>query len=116
MAGKTLKIHIYEAGDFFRIHPPVLEVDGGDPGGGGAVNPDRVRFRNHTNEEVVVYTGPGLLSAGSAAEPVAKGGQHTKPVRSQGNGNDTFFTYQVFGVVTGRRGKGNSDPVIIIEN
>jgi hypothetical protein len=111
MADKKHFIHVYESEGEFRVHPPVLVVDGAGPR-------DDVQLVNHTTDDAVWYVGAAILDANPVATNVAKGGGKSgfKKVHSQTAGNAKLATYQVFMIQSGKKAKGNSDPVIIIEN
>lgn len=115
MAGKGYKIHVYQDSDGeFRVHPPVIEVNA--DGGGG--NKDNVTFVNYTSEDLVYVMGPNVLSASieTGSAPKNGGKSVAKDVHSGASGNSRLFSYQVIMTQSGKKAKGNSDPVIIIEN
>ena len=113
MAGNKIKVHIYDADQDFRVHPPLAEADGDFTGG----NPDQVVFRNHTAEELVLYAQAGVFAVGAIADPIPVGGKVTKTAKTSGAANTVrLIPYVIFGSKSGKKAKGNSDPVIIIEN
>jgi hypothetical protein len=111
MANK--KVHIFEADGEYRVQPPLLELDGS---GGG----DTITMKNNTGEDLVVYFPPKACVAATAGDPVAipldKGKKITATAASQGAGNSNLYAYQVIAPKSGKKAKGNSDPVLIIEN
>lgn len=111
-AGKTVTVHVFESDGEFRVHPSVIELRGD----GGST--DDIKFVNHTDEDLVFYFRPGLFDADGFAEPVKKKGNRvtSKKAKSQGAGNTTVSTYQVVMMPSGKKARGGSDPVIIIEN
>jgi len=114
MAGANHKIHVYQDSDGeFRVYPPVIVVDAD-----GGSNQDDVTFVNNTGEDLVYVMGPNVLSnaieTGSAAKHGGKSA--TKKVHSTSKGDSRLFIYRVIMVQSGKKAKGNSDPVIIIEN
>ena len=108
---KKVRVHVYESDSEFRVFPPVIELDASGP-------KDDLDFVNHTAEDMVCYFDAGLLGAGAISEAVGKQGGKSgiKKPHSQGAGNLKIAKYQVFMVQSGKKAKGNSDPVIIIEN
>ena len=108
---KKVRVHVYEADGEFRVHPAVVDLDAAAP-------KDDIDWFNHTDEDMVCYFGPGLLDANATSELVAKKGgkSETRKPHSQGQDKLKFATYQIFMVQSGKKAKGNSDPVIIIEN
>lgn len=115
MAGVNHKIHVYQDSDGeFRVYPPVLLVDAAN----GAGNRDDVEFVNHTAEDMVFFAGPGVFAATAEGAPAAKNGGKSgaKKSHSSGAGQTKLHTYQVFMVQSGKKAKGNSDPILIIDN
>lgn len=110
----TKRVHVYQADGEFRVHPPVIELDG-TPGMGSG---DKLEVVNHTTEDVVCYFEGGLLDVNPVSEPVKKGGgkSNQKKAHTQGAGNIKMGAYHVFMVQSGKKAKGNSDPMMIIEN
>lgn len=111
-APKTVKVHVFETDSEFRVHPPVIELNG------HGNNTDDIEFVNHTAEDLVFYFRPGLFDNDGFAEPVKKNGKKvtSKKAKSQGNGKITVSAYQVVMMPSGKKARGGSDPVIIIEN
>lgn len=108
----TKKVNIYAADGEYRVYPPVIELDGS----GG--NTDDIEFFNDTDEDAIFYFGPGLFDNGSFSEPVEKGKKKktSKKAKSQGPGNRKAATYQIVLMPSGKKARGQSDPVIIVEN
>jgi hypothetical protein len=106
----TKKVHVFENDGEYRVHPPTVELDGS----GG--NTDDLDIVNHTGEELLFYFGPGLFDNGAHSATIPKNGnKKTNKAKSQGS-KGKAATYKIFGVDSGKKAKGNSDPVIIIEN
>ena len=115
MANANHKIHVYQDSDGeFRVYPPVIVVDAAN----GAGNRDDVEFVNHTTEDMVYFAGPGVFSAAPEGAPAAKNGGKSgaKKSHSSGAGQTKLHTYQAFIVQSGKKAKGNSDPVLIVDN
>jgi len=107
MAAK--KVHIYESDGEYRVHPPLVELDGSVP--------DTLVVKNNTTDDLVFYVGPKVFHATDpVARPLEAGKKVTLTAQSQGANNSNAFTYQVMVPKSGKKAKGNSDPVIIIEN
>jgi hypothetical protein len=113
MPANRKKMIVYKTSDGeFRVQPPVVDLDFLDPNGA-----EVFVLRNHTDEDLVVYIGPNAFGASAVAEPLLQKGKLTKTATSQGIlGTVNSYTLQIFGTVSGKKAKGNSDPVIIIEN
>ena len=107
----TKKVHVFENEGEYRVHPPAVTLDGS----GG--NTDDLDIVNHTGEEIIFYFGPGLFASTALFDTVAKNGgnKKTNKAKSQGSSGKAA-AYKIFGVESGKKAKGNSDPVIIIEN
>ena len=103
------KVHIYQIGSDFHAFPPVVVLEGGD---------DKVRFINTTDENLLAAFPADVFDAAAKDVVIKKKGEKDSPkVKSQGSGNFKVTTYKI--TVTSamnKRVKGNSDPVIIIEN
>lgn len=106
----TTKVHVFESDGEYRVHPPTVTLDG--TGG----NTDDLDIVNHTGEELLFYFAPGLFDNKAHFDAIPKNGnKKTNKAKSQGS-TGKAATYKVFGVESGKKAKGNSDPVIIIEN
>ena len=102
------KVHIYESGDEFKAHPPLVELD-------GATN-EQLVVKNNTSVDLVFYVGAKAFDPNPVARPIEAGKKISLLAQSQGGGNSNAFPYQVLVPKTGQKVKGNSDPVLIIEN
>ena len=106
------RVNVFERGGEYVVDTPILEV-------GGA---DTVRIINHTDEDLIWRVNDNTVFTGG--NPVLE----TVPKRGNGPGSSAaknvvntanFFvavSYQLIGVNTGKKAKGNSDPVLIVEN
>ena len=108
MAAAIKKVHIFENDGEFRVFPATTQLD--------AANDDEIEFVNHTNEDAVFYLGPGLVDTDGIAEAVPKGKPKKKKAKKTNPGNFRISSYQVILVPSCKRARGNSDPVIIIDN
>ena len=114
MAKKDLTVYAYEADGEIRIFPPVITLDAT---GGGPTTPDEIDLVNATDEDLFWFVPANLLGANEVAEPVAKNKKTGKKAPNKTTANNVRKgAFIVIGQTTGRKGKGNSDPVIIIEN
>lgn len=111
MANNTKKVYVYENDGELRVHPATVEAD-------GSGTPDKLIFHNFTTEDLVFCFGPKALHANDPiAVSVEKGKKsQATSVNSQGGGNGGVFVYQVIAPKTGKKAKGNSDPLLIVEN
>ena len=115
MANANHKAHVFLDSDGeFRVYPPVIVADAAN----GAGNRDDIEFVNHTDEDMVFFVEAAVFSAAPDAGTAPKHGGKSgaKKVHSSGAGQSVLHTYQVFMVQSGKKAKGNSDPVIIVEN
>lgn len=110
MAAKDIDIYVYEDGDDLKVYPPVIKADGGGP--------DKLVFHNRTGEDLVF-----CFAAGSIKKTVKtfidvdKGANSGgDAVQSMGAGKSDLFPFQVVAYKKGKKAKGNSDPILIIEN
>lgn len=103
------KVHIFENDGEYRVHPATTQLD--------ANNNDEIEFVNHTiDQDVVFYFGPGLVDTDGFAEAVPKNKPKKKKAKQSTPGNFRISSYQVILLPSCKRAKGNSDPVIIIDN
>jgi hypothetical protein len=111
MAAKNLHVYVYESDGELRVYPPLVTADGGGP--------DKLVLHNNTNDDLVFCFGPKSLHA---TDPIFHGVNSktmvtTGPVKSQGGtGSAEMFPFQVVAFKSGKKAKGNSDPMLIIEN
>jgi hypothetical protein len=105
------KVVVYESECEFLVYPPVVVLDGGAG--------EQVEIVNYSEEDAVWFVGPGLLDSGNTVvkDVPKKGGKSgPKKAKSQGKGNTKASAYTVLMVPSGKKAKGNSDPMIIVEN
>jgi hypothetical protein len=103
------RVHVFDSDGELRVHPPLIELDGGTP--------DSLIVRNNTGEDLVVYfPAKSFNAADPVAMPLDKGKKITVIAVSQTAGNSNAYSYQVIAPKSGKKAKGNSDPVLIIEN
>ena len=99
------KVYVYKSGDGYRVFPAVVILKGGE----------RLRVINATDVEMTAIFPEGAVKASKAVEKKipGKGGKADVEARSQDI--ITTYTYTVE-PPKGAKAKGNSDPVLIIEN
>lgn len=103
------KVHVYESSDHeYRVEPPLIEVK---------QTADTMKIRNHSNDELVFYV---INGAFHATNPLVV---PLPPKKLTTIGNpilqavaDTLYNYQIINPKSGKKAKGNSDPVLIVEN
>jgi len=111
MPPKNIHVYVYESDGELRVHPPLVTADSNGP--------DKLVLHNNTNEDLVFCFGPKSLHA---TDPTfhgvnSKGTATTGPVKSQGGaGSAEMFPFQVVAFRAGKKAKGNSDPMLIVEN
>jgi hypothetical protein len=114
MPNKNLHVYVVDVDGELRVIPPTLNADGsGTPG-----NRDKLILHNNTGEDMIFCFGPRALHA---ANPVflnvgPGAASPAQEVIQKGNGNAELFTYQAVAFRSGKKAKGNSDPILIIEN
>jgi hypothetical protein len=107
MAAK--KVHVTESDGEYRVHPPLVELDGAAG--------DQMVIKNNTDDDLVIYVGAKVFHATDpVAKPIEAGKKVTLTAVTQGAGNSNAYSYQVIAPKSGKKAKGNSDPVIIVEN
>ncbi len=105
----TKRVNIFQIDGEYRVHPPVIELDGGAG--------DRLSVRNTTGDDIVVFVAPKAFHATDSVSLVVPSGKEKNMASvSQGAGVVNVFSYQVLTLKEGKKAKGNSDPVLIIEN
>ena len=112
MAANKRKVTVYEASaDEYKVYPPITTLNFADASG-----PEILVVKNDTNDDLVVYAGAGPFDVQAVSVPLPKGGKVNLKCVTQGAGESNLFTYHVLVPKTGRKAKGNSDPVVIVEN
>jgi hypothetical protein len=107
------KVNVFERGGEYVADPPIIELSGADT----------LRIINHTDEDLVwrVNDNTAFQGGNPILETVPKRGANgpgSSPAKNVANTANLFVavSYQLIGVNTGKKAKGNSDPVIIVEN
>ena|SRR6476620_2965441 len=110
MAAKNIDVYVYEDGDELKVYPPVVKADGSGP--------DQLIFHNSTGEDLVFCFGTkSLQKTVPTFVGVDKGKtSNGDAVQSMGGGKSELFPFQVVAYKKGKKAKGNSDPILIIEN
>lgn len=111
MANQKHKIHVYKDSDGeFRVFPPVLVMQGSPR----RANTDEVELINHTDEDLFWTVPAGVFDpAAGHAEKIDKG--LTSAAAKKARNASVAANYVVFMTGSGKKAKGNSDPVLIIE-
>jgi len=100
----NVNVHVYKNSDGeFQVYPPVVVVSLG--------NNDTVTLVNHADEDLGWLAPKGLFTTTvSHHDEVGKGGgKKAKAVKKEGAYNHMVL------MESGKKAKGNSDPVIIVE-
>ena len=108
MAKADKRVQIIERDGEFYAEPPYIELD---PGSG---NNSKMKIVNRTDQECTwLVTNTTLFQGGIVAEPVAA--KSLSAVKTINNAVPAgVYEYQVI-MKNGKKAKGNSDPVIIID-
>jgi hypothetical protein len=100
------KIHVYKSSDNeYRVEPPIVELKAGQ----------NFKFRNHSKEDLVFYVEAGALDANPKLEILKPGLSNALTPANQGT-SGTAYTYSIIDPKTGKKAKGNSDPVMVVDN
>jgi hypothetical protein len=103
------KVHVYESSDNeYRVEPPLIEV---------RQTTDTMKVRNHSNDDLLFYVIGGAFNAANPQlVPLPPKTLTTigSPVLQGVAG--TLYAYQIINPKNGKKAKGNSDPVLIVEN
>jgi hypothetical protein len=105
----NVKIHVYETSDNeYRVEPPLVELK-------AAV--DVFKVKNHSNDDLVIYVGNGAFHATNPEVKALKAKDLVSfPVPVNQAVTGTLYTFQIINPKNGKKAKGNSDPVFIVEN
>jgi hypothetical protein len=103
---KSRKVQVFDRGGEYFADPPVIDVAGSES----------VRIINHTDEELLWRVSDPAPFGAAVSEVIPKksGSTARSPVNTPGLVG--VFAYQLIGLSSGKKAKGNSDPVIIVEN
>ena len=100
-----VRIQVIESGGDFFVHPPTVSAE----------VTDTLRLINTTNEDLLFrFSTNGIVGAGDQTKIVASGTRvnvailNTAPLGA--------YVYQIIMIASGKKAKGNSDPVLIIDN
>ena len=103
---KTRALVSERSGEFV-VEPPLIELTGGDT----------LRVLNNTDEDLVWIVGDTTLFNGGAVVETVASRKLSQPKTAVNTPNFSgFAAYQVVMLKSGKKAKGNSDPVIIVEN
>jgi hypothetical protein len=106
MAKKRKVLVLFKDGEFV-VDPPTVELE--FQGGNG----DQLRLVNRTNEDLV-WSLEDPAAFGASILEIVKSNKFSQ-VKTAASITGVF-EYQVLMIKSGKKAKGNSDPVIIIEN
>ena len=109
MPKKKKVLVLFKDGEFV-VDPPTVELEFTGGGGGGG---DQLRLVNRTNEDLV-WSLEDTTAFGAPILEIVKSNKLSPP-KTVANVTGVF-EYQVLMIKSGKKAKGNSDPVIIIEN
>jgi hypothetical protein len=107
----TVTIYEASAGEY-KAYPPLVKLNFADGGG-----PEVMVLKNKTNDDLVVFVEAGAFDPVKAvAKPLVSKDKVSFTSVTQGAGESNLYTYHVLVAKTGQKAKGNSDPVVIVEN
>ena len=101
------KVYVYKnSSGEYRVHPAVVVLGGGD----------KVRIVNATGVTLTVKLPAGASKPNDPVEVDIPAEKHEDiRSRSQGFGKTRAYSYTV-ATASGKKARGNSDPILIIEN
>lgn len=100
------KVFVFKSGFGYRAEPPTVVVGGGD----------NFQVVNATAVDVIVTLPRGAAHPANEVEVnIPSGKKRPVPTRSQGRDTTLAYEYDIK-TARGKRVKGNSDPILIIEN
>jgi hypothetical protein len=101
------RVLVSERNGEFVVEPAITEPTGAD----------QLRLLNNTDEDLVWIVTNGNLFNGGAFNDTIQAHKLSNPKNAVNTPNFAdFAAYQVFMTKSGKKAKGNSDPVIIVEN
>jgi hypothetical protein len=103
------KVHVYESSDNeYRVEPPLIEVK---------QTADIMKVRNHSNDDLIFYVVTGAFSATNPqVVPLPPKTLTTIGTPILQGAPGTQYNYQIINPTNGKKAKGNSDPVLIVDN
>lgn len=100
-----VRIHVIESGGDFFVQPPTVSAE----------VTDSLRIINTTNEDLVFRLSTnGIVAAGDQTKIVASKDRVNVAILNAAPLG--AYVYQILMVTSGKKAKGNSDPVLIIDN
>jgi hypothetical protein len=115
---RTPVVVVERNGEFF-VEPPMV-IMSKPKAGPPPVPGDSIMIINTTSEDLVLrIEAPGVFGAAAVLRVLAKrgGGAGSRFVGDVQNGAaDGEYPYQVLMIQSGKKAKGNSDPMIIIDD
>ena len=105
---EPVKVYVYKNSyGEYRVHPAVVVLEGGD----------KLRVVNATDVALKVTVPAGASKPSDPVEVDIPTEKHKDiKSRSQGSDNTRAYSYRVVVTRSGKRARGNSDPILIIEN
>jgi hypothetical protein len=98
-------VHVIESGGDFFVQPPIVSAE----------KNDSLRIINTTNEDLVFNLGvPNVVAPNDQTKLVKKNSKEA--VNILNTAVDGTHQYQIVMLASGKKAKGNSDPVLIIDN
>lgn len=100
---QTVKVYIVTRDSEFLVVPPAVAL----------THNDSFQIVNLTDQDFEWSMGPEPFGAPIDHEPVKKGANPAKPVKT--NKLLAFYSYELATKIGGKKARGNSDPIIIID-
>lgn len=103
-----IKVHVVKSGQDFFVQPAIVAVE----------KNDQLRIINATEESLVFHVKDTaiLKTDTDQTKVVAKNDRVTIDLTGNTLTDGKQFEYQIFMLESGKKAKGNSDPVLIIDN
>ena len=102
------RVMVFDRGGELVVEPPVAELTGGDV----------MRIVNNTDDDLVwIVSDTTIFTGGAPVLETIAARKLSSPKTAVNTPNfAATAAYQLISIKSGRKGKGNSDPVIIVEN
>ena len=101
-----IRVHVIESGGDFFVQPGIVSAE----------KNDSFRIINRTNEDLVFYIKDASVLKNASDQTKVVDATKKVAIDLSNNAADGSYEYQILMVQSGKKAKGNSDPVLIIDN
>ena len=106
------KVVVVDIGGEFFVQPAAAVLEKGS----SASNNDFVKIYNAANEDAVFYISTNTVFGAAVSQTQIIASKKSIQLQLDNGAAAGVYSYQVLMVASGKKAKGNSDPVIIVEN